>query len=296
MRRRRAATSWAGWTAGLAAFAVAATAAAAVTVPGAGTADRTAERLDPPDRSLVISDSAWLGIHFYGTIDAVQGFDHTLALASCRRRVVTSCTNYDGFVPVTLLDVVETAGDSYSTLVVATGYNDSDRRFAEEFDTIVTTARGLGYRRIVWLTLRSNGVTYESPGDAGFAEVFERNNATLADLVASGEYPEVVVADWATYARDRPEWFAGDGIHLRTLGTYAAADYLSRLMAHLDGRPCPQPLQAGVPPQDPCPDPDATGAIVDLAGVYPVDRTPRVPLQLEFVGHGSWPEPAWWER
>jgi hypothetical protein len=99
-------------------------------------------------------------------VDAVQGFPHTLALASCRRRVVRSCTNYDGFVPATLLDVVEAERDTYSTLIVATGYNDSDRAFASEFETIVSTARSLGYRRVVWSTLRANGVTYESPDDS----------------------------------------------------------------------------------------------------------------------------------
>ena len=268
----------------------------AATAAGPASVERPATRLDPPDRALLISDSAWLGIHFYGTVDAVQGVDHTLALASCRRRVVRSCRNYDGFVPVTLLDVVRSEGDAYSTLVVATGYNDSDHAFAAELDTIVGAARELGYRRIVWLTLRSHGVTYESPGNAGFAAVFERNNATLAELVASGRYPEVVIADWATYARDHTTWFASDGIHLRPPGNYAATDYVSRKLAHLDGRACPEPLRAGEDPEDPCPDPDATGARVDLASVYPVDRTPRIPLQLEFVGHGSWPDPPWWKR
>jgi hypothetical protein len=85
--------------------------------------------------------------------------------------------------------------------------------------------------------------------------VFERNNATLAELVASGAYPDVVIADWATYARDRTEWFAPDGIHLRTLGTYAASDYISRKMAHLDGRACPEPVRAGVPAGGPVPRP-----------------------------------------
>jgi hypothetical protein len=263
---------------------------------GGASVAEPAARLDPPDRALLVSDSAWLGIHYYGSVDVVQGFDHTLALASCRRRVVTSCRNYDGFVPVTLLDVVEASGDSYSTLIVATGYNDSDRAFAAEVDRIVSTARNLGYGRIVWLTLRTEGVTYESPGDFGFAAVFERNNATLAELVASGRYPEVVVADWASYAREHAEWFAPDGIHLRLLGTYAASDYVSRKMAFLDGRPCPRPTQVGRPPADPCPDPDATGPVVDLAGIYPVDRSaPRPAFVLEFVGHGSWPEPPWWE-
>lgn len=279
------------------AAALTASAVVAAAGPGVGTVERAAERLDPPDRAIVISDSAWLGIHFYGTVDAVQGFDHTLALASCRRRVVTSCTNYDGFVPITMLEAIRGHGDGYSTLVVATGYNDGDRAFVSEFDTIVATARSLGHRRIVWLTLRTDGVTYESPDDVGFAAVFERNNATLKGLVASGRYPEVVVADWATYARDRPEWFAPDGIHLRTRGTYAAADYLSRKMAHLDGRPCPEPLREGQVPQDPCPDPDATGAVVDLESVYPLDRpAPRPAFRMEFIGNGSWPDLPWWER
>ena len=275
-----------------------ASATAFAATPEAATVERAAARVAPPDRALLISDSAWLGIHFYGTVDAVRGFPHTLALASCRRRVVRSCTNYDGFVPATLLDVVRDQDDSYSTLIVATGYNDSDRAFASEFDTIVATARELGYRRIVWLTLRSNGVTYESPGNAGFAAVFERNNATLVQLVESGAYPDVVIADWATYARTPPDgWFAPDGIHLRTPGTYAAGDYISRKLAHLDGRACPAPLRSGEVPPDPCPDPDDTGAIVDLESVYPLDRqAPRPSFQMEFVGHGAWSEPAWWER
>ena len=281
----------------MAAAALIVSASAFAAGPDAATVTQTAQRVDPPDRAVLISDSAWLGIHFHGTVDAVQGFPHTLALASCRRRVVGSCTNYDGFVPITLLDVVRNEGDTYSTLIVATGYNDSDRAFTSEFETIVATARDLGYRRIVWLTLRSDGVTYQSPGAAGFAEVFERNNATLTALVASGEYPDVVIADWATYARDRDDWFADDGIHLRPLGTYAATDYISRKMAHLDDRACPEPVRAGDAPQDPCPDPDVTGAVVDLASVYPLDRAaPRPAFRMEFVGHGSWPNPPWWER
>lgn len=277
--------------------ATALTAAGVAAAPGAVTVDEPAVRLDPPDRALLVSDSAWLGIHFSGTVDAVQGFDHTLALASCRRRVVPSCRNYDGFVPVTLLELLRDVGDRYSTLIVATGYNDSDRGFAAEVDTIVATARSLSVRRVVWLTLRTEGVTYQSPGDLGFAAVFERNNATLRAIEASGRHPDLVVADWSGYARDVPDWFAPDGIHLRTVGTYAASDYVSRKIAHLDGRACPQPVAAGVAPADPCPDPDVTGPVVDLASVYPLDRpAPRPAFAMEFVGHGSWPDPPWWER
>lgn len=269
---------------------------------GATATERAVRHLAPPGPgagrpSILISDSAWLGIHNYGGgIDTVQGFDHTLAFASCRRRVTPSCTNYDGYVPITLVEELRSQKVAYGTLIVATGYNDDDRAFESEVDTIVTLARSLGYERIVWLTLRSD-VAYVSPDSSGFAQVFRNNNATLAEIDASGRYPDLFVADWAGYARDRPEWFSSDGIHLRRRGTYAAGDYLSRKMAHLDGRACPEPLAAGEPVFDPCPDPDLQGPLVDLDSLYPVDAPqPSVPYLLHFEGSSSWPDPPWWER
>ncbi len=163
-----------------------------------------ADRLGRQGRAVLISDSAWLGIKTYGAVDSIQGFDHQLDLASCRRRVTTSCLNYDGFVPMPLLDEVAWRNGTYDTLIVATGYNDSDHDFSDDVASIVGLARTDGFARVVWLTLRSN-VTYTSPGSAGFAEVFERSNRTLSGLVASGAYAEVVIADWAAYSRDRPE-------------------------------------------------------------------------------------------
>ena len=260
------------------------------------TPQAVAVRLTLPDRALLISDSAWLGMHFYSGVDQVQGFDHLLSLASCRRRVSTSCVNYNGFVPETMFEEIDSRGDDFTTLIVATGYNDSDQRFAEDVEGIVALARSYGYRRIVWLTLRSN-VTYRSPGDAGFAEVFERSNDTLRQIVEDGTYPEIVIADWATYAYDQTNWFASDGIHLRNLGGYAAGDYISRKMAFLDARPCAQPSSAGQQPFDPCPDPDEHGAVIDLESLYPVGRRdPAVKFTLLFQGSSSWPSLPWWEQ
>lgn len=260
------------------------------------TATDSAVRVDPPESALLISDSAWLSFKVYGAMDSVQGFDHTLALASCRRRVAASCTNFDGFVPITMYDELEAHPTGYSTLIVSTGYNDDDRRFEDDLDAIVTLARAHGYSRIVWLTLRSN-VSYTSPDNTGFAEVFERSNAKLEAVAASGEYPELVVADWASYARDQPTWFANDGIHLRSVGVYAAGDYISRKMAHLLDKACPQPTRAGAVPLDPCPDPDDHGPIIDLASLYPLgQRGPDANFQLSWEGSGSWPAPPWWDR
>ncbi len=260
------------------------------------TVERAAVRVEPPRPAVLVSDSAWLGLKIYGAIDGVQGFDHVLDLASCRRRVVTSCRNYNGFVPITLYDELEVYGDNYHTLIVATGYNDSDLHFASEVDAIVRRTRDLGYDRIVWLTLRAN-VSYTSPDDSGFDEVFRNNNETLRELVATGAYPEIVIADWATYAHDEPGWFASDGIHVRGEGPWAAADYISRKLAFLDGRPCPQPAAAGQDIPNPCPDPDATGPVVDIRSLYPVGvPNPTAEFMLEFAGHGSWPDAPWWER
>lgn len=265
-------------------------------VDESATVGRSAVRLEHHERALLISDSAWLGIKTYGAADSVQGFEHMLDLASCRRRVVTSCRNYDGHVPIPLFDEVAWRRGSYTILIVATGYNDSDHNFRTDVDAIVGLARANEYGRVVWLTLRSN-VSYESPGDAGYAAVFERNNATLAELAGSDEYPDLIAADWASYARDRPEWFANDGIHLRRAGPFAAGDYISRKMAFLDGRACPQPVSPGAVPQAPCPDPDVTGPVVDVDGVYPVDEpAPASHFVLEWEGSSSWPDPAWWER
>jgi hypothetical protein len=249
----------------------------------------------PPGRALLISDSAWLSFKLYGAMDSVQGFDHTLALASCRRRVSTSCTNYDGFVPNTLYEELNNHPDGYATLIVATGYNDSDRNFTEDIRDITTLARSHGYPRIVWLTLRAN-VSYLSPDDTGFAEVFERSNAALRQIVEDGTYPELVIADWATFARDQHDWFSNDGIHLRTAGTYAAGDYISRKMAFLDAQPCPQPAYAGVEPINPCPDPDVHGPVIDLESLYPLgERGPDASFQLSWEGSSSWPAAPWWE-
>ena len=255
-----------------------------------------AERLDRQDRALLVSDSAWLGINTYGAADSVQGFAHQLDLASCRRRVSTSCVNYDGFVPMTLVEEVAWRHGTYDTLIVATGYNDSDHDFSDDVADIVALARDDGFVRVVWLTLRSN-VTYTSPDSAGYAAVFRHNNETLRELVTSGTYPEVVIADWATYSQDRPEWFAPDGIHLRRAGPWAAGDYISRKMAFLDGRPCAQPLRPGTAGEGVCDDPDATGAIADLDALYPIGEPyPKEPFVLEFEGSSSWPAPPWWAR
>jgi len=46
------------------------------------------------------------------------------------------------------------------------------------------------------------------------------------------------------------------------------ADYISRKVAFVVGRPCPKPFGAGQPIEDPCPDPDLGPPLLDARALY----------------------------
>ena len=238
-----------------------------------GAADRptrTAVRLDPPRRAVVIGDSAIAALRWVPRADsAIVGFEHTLDLESCRRLYSRSCDGREGRTPPTVYEALDFHGGKFTTLVVATGYNDSDLNFAVSFRLVVERARTLGFERIVWWTLRSD-VDYVAPGAVADHRTFAINNQIVRDLLATGDYPDVVLADWGAYTAGQTDWFVTDGVHYRSLGAWAAADYLTRKMAFLDDRPCPVPTAPNLPVENPCLDPDVTGPVTDLRAMYPV--------------------------
>lgn len=230
----------------------------------------TAVRVDPPEPAVMIGDSAISALRWVPNAEnAIVGFEHTLDLESCRRLYYPSCRGREGRTPPSLYAAMLDHHDNYYTLVVATGYNDGTPGFGESFVRIVERARDLGYERILWYTLRSD-VDYVSPGSIGNHETFAANNRIVRDLLATGDYPDVVLADWGAYTKDKPEWFTTDGVHYRAVGAWAAADYFTRKMAFLDGRACPVPVTPSEPVQDPCPDPDVTGPVADVEALYPI--------------------------
>ena len=245
--------------------------AAADGIGGAADAPAVAAvRLDPPDRAVVIGDSAIAALRWVpGADNAIVGFGHTLDLESCRRLFVTSCIGREQRRPPTLYDALDFHAGKYGTLIVATGYNDGPSAFTDSFRAVVDKARLLGFHRIVWFTLRSD-VDYVSPGAVGNHETFAENNAVLNDLLESGDYPDVVLADWGRYTAERSEWFVTDGVHYRQIGAWGASDYISRKIAFLDGRACPFGTDPTVNPENPCPDPDVTGPVADIEALYPL--------------------------
>lgn len=229
-----------------------------------------AERSEVPDRAVVIGDSAIAALRWVpGADNAIVGFTHTLDLESCRRLVAESCRGREQRKPPTVYEAMDFHAGKYRTLVVATGYNDGPSSFAVAFEAIVGKARSQGFERIVWFTLRSD-VDYVSPGAVGNHQTFAQNNTVLRSLVASGDFPDVTLADWGAYTADRAEWFVTDGVHYRQVGAWAASDYISRKMAFLDGRACPFATAPNETPQNPCPDPDETGPIADIESLYAI--------------------------
>jgi len=258
------------------AFAIAATAgvtyaAAAINAP-AGVPSRVAVRVDPPTPAVVIGDSAISALRWVpGADNAVIGFEHTLDLESCRRIFIASCRGREGRTPSTVYQALVDHGRKYKILVVATGYNEGSSTMAMSFQNVVQRARQLGYERIVWYTLRSD-VDYVGPGSIANHVTFAESNQIIRDQLATGAYPDVVLADWNAYTAHEQDWFVTDGVHYRQIGAWAAADYLSRKMAFLQSRQCPMPTSPGAAPQNPCPDPDVTGPIADIAALYPIGQ------------------------
>lgn len=260
----------------LCAFAIAATAGAAY---GAGAVDgpadrptRVAVRVQPPMPAVVIGDSAISALRWVpGADNAVIGFEHTLDLESCRRVFLASCRGREGRTPPTVYQALLAHGRKYKILVVATGYNEGSSTMATSFQNVVQRARQLGYRQIVWYTLRSD-VDYVAPGSVANHVTFAQSNQIIRDQLATGAYPDVVLADWNAYTAHEQDWFVTDGVHYRQIGAWGAADYLSRKMAFLQGRQCPMPTSPGAAPQNPCPDPDVTGPIADIAALYPIGQ------------------------
>ena len=266
VRRRRAAVAVAVFAVAVAGTAVAAT----QIVAPAEVPSEMAVRSDPQHRAVVIGDSAISALRWVPRADtAIVGFEHTLDLESCRRLYNLSCRGREGRVPPSAYAALDFHGDKYTTLVVATGYNDGIPSFLGSFDAIVNRARSLDYERILWWTLRSD-VDYVAPGSVANQLTFAVNNQIVVDALSTGNYPDVILADWGGYTAGKPDWFVTDGVHYRAVGAWAASDYLTRKMAFVEGRPCPVPISPSVEPQDPCPDPDVTGPVADIESLYPI--------------------------
>ncbi len=215
-------------------------------------------------RVLLVGDSTLLAVGSYHTLHALQGFDSVYEAASCRTLGVPSCGQNPVPNSVATINAVNGRVDA---VVIMAGYDEWWTTFPDSFEAVNDAARAKGARRIIWLSYRE-GVGYKMPGGVSANEAFVKNNQTLRDKVASGANPDVVLADWYAYTSATPTWLSPDGIHLTPTGAYGVADYISRTIAHIEGRPCPQPWIDGGPVDAPCPDPDVHGPPANVVSLY----------------------------
>lgn len=232
-------------------------------------------------RIVIISDSAMAGVRWNGATEALVGADYELYLESCRRLVTPSCSGREGYAPRTALKQIERlekATNHRDVLVIATGYNDWEGRFAsaglgwDDLGAVMAAAREKHFKNIVWVTLRSDS-DYRLPRDS---RIRYADNAAMNEAVrteSSDRYPELAIWDLDLYTdiAIAEGYFYPDGVHEREIGSWLVADWISRHVASLDGRPCPQPWALGLEVAESCPNPDSLPRLQgfpDIAAIY----------------------------
>ena len=141
----------------------------------------------------------------------------TFALSPCGRLVQPGCLTPP---PPSVLKEVELLGRSVGpTAVVLVGYNDDPHVYAAGIDRVLTAMQRRGVEHVIWLTLRAVNGQYRLINEAIHG--------------ASARYRSMTVLDWNTYSRDKPRWFATDGIHLSALGGVQLAVFIHRALKQL---------------------------------------------------------------
>jgi hypothetical protein len=190
---------------------------------------------DAPHISL-IGDSTLAGVRWWADFGDLRRYNFVLDAESCRRTVEESCWSREDFRPdntVTAMQRLE--GQLGEVVVVMSGYNDSGDLFDDAVDAVVAEARRQAIPHVVWLTLRDHDVSYQDPQERANVDGYQDDNLLLYEKAdALGGYLQI--ADWATFAWDRPEWFEYDGVHLTEDGVRGLTAFIAdRVDLVLDG-------------------------------------------------------------
>lgn len=186
-----------------------------------------------PRNVLIVGDSSTAALRWVeGSVDLLAGFNFVLDVESCRRLVSKSCQGREGYRASTAQTVIsEHPYGTFDTAVIGVGYNDNHRFFADDFDTIVTTAAAAGIETLIWLTYRETAA-YTIPG-RNVVSSYAHMNQELRNKAATPQPVNIVIADWWEYTSTNPEWFASDGVHYRPIAARKVAEFISEAVAAL---------------------------------------------------------------
>jgi hypothetical protein len=147
-----------------------------------------------------------------------QGDRLTLVLAPCARLTQPGCVTPP---PPSVFRMVELLGRRIGpTVVVLVGYNDDPHVYRAGIDKVLVAMQRRGVTHVLWLTLRAVNKQYRL-----INEVIHGASARFRGLMT--------VLDWNSYSRNRPAWFASDGIHLSAFGGVQLAIYIHRTLKRL---------------------------------------------------------------
>jgi hypothetical protein len=213
---------------------------------------------------LIIGDSTLAAVENNDVVHVLRGMDPIFDARSCRALGQQSCG--DNPAPNTV-ETIDRAEGQFDAVVIMGGYDEWFESFASSFEQVVASARAKGAKRIIWLTYTED-VDYVLPDGTPANQSLVNMNQIMRDLVATGSYPDVLIADWYTYATTTEGWYNDDDVHLSRTGAFGVADFISRKVAFAGGLPCPMPREPGGPIETPCPDPDLSGPVADVVALY----------------------------
>ncbi len=175
----------------------------------------------------LIGDSTLAGVRWSGKYGDLRQYNFVLDAESCRRTLEQSCWSREDFRPDnTVLAVQRLAGELGEVLVVMSGYNDKRVLFDDAVDAVVAEAQRQAIPHVMWLTLRTDDVTYQDPQERASADGYREDNRVLYEKAEQlGGYLQI--ADWATHSAGRSDWFFGDGVHLTTDGVSALTTFIA---------------------------------------------------------------------
>jgi Putative peptidoglycan binding domain len=175
----------------------------------------------------LIGDSTLSGVRWWGTYGDLRRYNFVLDAESCRRTVEQSCWSREDFRPDNTVRALQRlAGRWGEVLVVMSGYNDSSDLFDDAVEAVVAEAREQAIPHVIWLTLRTADVSYHDPQQRADANGYREDNRTLYEKAERfGGYLQI--ADWATYAEARGDWFTYDGVHLTSDGVRGLTTFIA---------------------------------------------------------------------
>ncbi len=175
----------------------------------------------------IVGDSTLSGVRWYDTYGDLERYNFVFDAESCRRTIETSCWSREDYRAENAYGALQRlSGEWGDVLFVMMGYNDSRYMFDDAVDSVVAEARSQDIPHVVWLSLRTSGVSYEEPMHQANGNSYRESNRDLYQK--ADEYDGYLqIADWSSYSAGHDEWFEYDGVHLTIDGVRAITTFLA---------------------------------------------------------------------